>query len=191
MSKREKRFRHPLLYAQYAAVPERQELARCCLGGERGKPTGRKLSDAWVKVEEQPAAPGSTSSRYTAGVRDLGTVTLFSPTFDDPASRQHGLWGCAKCVRKAAADAVKAENEAAAAMLSLASSSAEQQQPPRAPAPQDMQTRAAAAQQEHLSILQQKEKQQGELGRKAVASARRPAAKIKVLSVDQLASPSC
>mmetsp|Transcript_12313 Transcript_12313/g.32473 ORF Transcript_12313/g.32473 Transcript_12313/m.32473 type:complete len:88 (-) Transcript_12313:2044-2307(-) len=56
-----KQYPHPLLYAEHAHVQQREELARCCFGGCKGKLEGRKPSAAWTKVEEH-AAEGSSSS---------------------------------------------------------------------------------------------------------------------------------
>ena len=165
-----KRFSHPLFLKEYAAVPQRQELAHCCLCG-KVKESARKPSEAWQRVTEQPAAQQGQSSRFSYGINtlhDLGTVTLFSPTFDDPASHEH-LWACGKCIREATAAERAAEAAAAAAMLSLAASA----EPPRAPAPapHDMLTRAAAAQQQHLASCQEKEEQEREQGADSVAQA--------------------
>eukprot|EP00983_Pelagomonas_calceolata_P131757 1161807-Pelagomonas_calceolata.AAC.6 len=113
-----KNFQHPLLYAEHAYVPEeqRQQLACCCLCGCNRLQQGVKLSEAWQKVVEQAAEGSSSSSRYTTGVQDLGTDPLY-PTFTEQASRQHGLWACAACVRSRAKEC---QHEAAAAAAAAA-----------------------------------------------------------------------
>ncbi|KAF5834391.1 hypothetical protein DUNSADRAFT_8947 [Dunaliella salina] len=89
-----KQFSHPLPDAGHAHIRQREELARCCFGGCKGKQQGRNLGDAWVRVEKQPAdeaatageARTSSNKRYTsdsAGGTDHGTA--------GGTSRQHGL----------------------------------------------------------------------------------------------------
>ncbi|KAF5834311.1 hypothetical protein DUNSADRAFT_9054, partial [Dunaliella salina] len=87
-------YRHPLLTSEYANVPaeQRVKLGCCCLNGCNKKLDGRRPSDAWQRVEEHVAegsSSSSSSSRYTAGKKDLGTDPL-NVTFSEPASRQSG-----------------------------------------------------------------------------------------------------